>query len=189
MQHPNTPKIGYVGRFFPETWRPVAQEVAFAAAQGFNAIQFMNHPGLPNLIQALQVSPEAVGDALMEHGIDATLEINCRMTETGANVDGRTPLQQLEGLLPFIETIGCRHVHFHLFSAHDLSEEIARAIETEMFDQFATAVEWAQEEGFQMAFEHNTPRNPLFCSSTRCAEFLAAIPGLGFVWDFNHTPQ
>ena len=38
-----------------------------------------------------------------------------------------------------------------------------------------------------MAFEHNTPRNPLFCSPARCAEFLEAIPGLGLVWDFNHT--
>ncbi len=181
------PKMGYVGRFFPETWRPVSQEVAFAAAHGFDAIQFMNHPGLPSITKAVRIPLEEVRDELAAHNITATLEVNCRMRETGANLNGRTPLQQLEALLPFIVTLPCRHVHFHLFSAYELEETVARGIEEAMVEQFATAVYWGQEEGFDMAFEHNTPRNPLFRSPARCAALLEAVPGLGLVWDFNHT--
>jgi len=52
----------------------------------------------------------------------------------------------------------------------------------------ATAgVAHANAHGFRFGFEHNEPRGGLYATPERCAALLDAVPGLGFVWDTNHT--
>ena len=41
--------------------------------------------------------------------------------------------------------------------------------------------------GFRCGIEHNEPEIPHFPSPERCAAALIATPGLGLVWDLNHT--
>lgn len=45
----------------------------------------------------------------------------------------------------------------------------------------------ATAHGFRFGFEHNEPRICLCATPERCAAILDAVPGLGFVWDMNHT--
>jgi sugar phosphate isomerase/epimerase len=71
-----------------------------------------------------------------------------------------------------------------------MKEEPIRRLEEIHLSQFTQAVALAQEHGFRFGFEHNEPGLMLFSSPQSCQALLEAVPGLHFVWDFNHTtPQ
>jgi L-ribulose-5-phosphate 3-epimerase len=183
-------RIGYVDRSFPDSWRPALEEVAFAHANGFQALQYMVHPVVLTRPQQSDVPFERLHDALAEAGVMPTLEINCRVTETGKGADGRTPLQLLESYLPFITTMACGHVHLHVTAATPFDAPTLARVEEGLIRQLAEAVAVAATHNFPFAFEHNAhgEKNGLiFANPARCADALAAVPGLGFVWDFNHT--
>lgn len=183
-------RIGYVDRSFPDSWRPALDEVAFATAHGFGALQYMVHPNVPGRPQQADTPLAELHAALAEADIMPTLEINCRVTESGQVADGRTPLELLDSFLPFITTVGCGHVHLHATAATPFDASTLAKVEDGLIRQLAQGVIWAREHGFPFAFEHNAygERNGLiFARPERCAEVLATVPGLGFVWDFNHT--
>src|SRR5687768_13913149 len=100
-------RIGYVDRSFPDNWRPALEEVAFATAHRFEALQYMVHPNVPGRPQLSDTPLDELHDTLAEANIMPTLEINCRVTEIGRLADGRTPLELLDSFLPFITTVGC----------------------------------------------------------------------------------
>ncbi len=182
--------IGYVDRAFPDHYRPALAEVAFAAAHSFGALQYMVHPNVPGRPQQPDVPLNDLRDALAAAAIIPTLELNCRVTDSGHLPDGQTPIALLESFLPFIRTLGCPHVHLHATAAAPFDTPTQTHVENTLIEQFALGVERAKTDGFTFAFEHNAPgdhNGRLFASPTRCADALAAVPGLGFVWDWNHT--
>lgn len=183
-------QIGYVDRSFPDHYRPALEEVDFAAAHGFGALQYMVHPNVDGRPQQADVPLASLRDALAAARITPTLELNCRVTDSGQLPNGSTPMDLMDTFLPFIAAIGCRHVHLHATAAAPFDPRTQTYVEATLMEQFAHGVEWAKPHGFTFAFEHNASGEKnglLFARPQRCADALAAVPGLGFVWDWNHT--
>ncbi len=180
-------QIGTNARLFPINWRPALDEIAFASAAGFRSIQF--HGREEGLGEAhLGGRPEAVGDALRRAGLTPVMEIVVRLRPDGRTAGGSTPLDMLRANLPAIRALGCERVHWHLAPAERMSAGELRALEEAAVPQLREAVEIADAGGFRFGLEHNEPDIPLFATPESCAEALARVPGLGFVWDVNHTP-
>lgn len=179
-------EIGFNGRFFPANWRPALQEIAFAAAHGFRAIQF---PGKETgLAEAdLGATYAHVRAALDEGQITAVMEMVVRVNVSGRTASDHTPLDVLKANLPAIENLACRCVHWHFVPIEPIEQEANAALERLLLPQLAEGVTLSQQHGFKFGFEHNEPELMLFGTPESCAEALAAVPGLHFVWDFNHT--
>lgn len=178
--------IGLNGRFFASNWRPALDEIAFAQAHGFQAIQFRGKEeglGAEHLGAALGV----VSAALRRAGLVPVMEIVTPVNEQGVSSPGHTPLDTLRANLPAIDTLGCRCVHWHPVPTRDTSPAAISAIEQAMLDPLASGADLGIRHGFRFGLEHNSPDLRLFGSPQACAAALAAIPALGFVWDFNHT--
>lgn len=180
-------RLGMNARLFPINWRPAAQEVAFAQSAGFTSLQLHGREGGLGAEQ-LGGPPEALGEALGEAGVTPVMEIVVRVDRHGRTAAGSTPLQLLEANLPAIAAIGIERVHWHLAPAEAMGAPQLRAIERAVVPQLASAVALAEAGGFRFGLEHNEPDIPLFATAEACAEALDAVPGLGFVWDLNHTP-
>ncbi|MEN9935271.1 MAG: hypothetical protein RLZZ387_1850 [Chloroflexota bacterium] len=179
--------IGTNARLFPSNWRPARQEVEFARVAGFRCVQFHGREhGVDE--SHLGEAPELVGEALSEAGITPVMEIVVRVHANGLTQEGSTPLDMLRANLPAIRGLGCERVHWHLAPAERMEASQLRAVETDVVPQLAAAVEIAARAGFQFGLEHNEPDIPLFATPEACAAALDATPGLGFVWDLNHTP-
>jgi len=178
--------IGMNVRQFPGNWRPASEEIAFARAAGFRALQFQGQePGLTP--ERLGESFAAVADALAGAGIEAVMEIIVRVDAAGRTASGLTPLDLLERNLPAIIALPCTRVHWHLVPLAPEDDATLRALERSLVPQFAAAVAHGERHGFRFGFEHNEPRIGLCATPERCAALLDAVPGLGFVWDMNHT--
>lgn len=177
--------IGFNVRLFPNLWRPAREDIAFAGAHGFGSMQF---PTLNRGLNAKMLGDpiEVVAEALHQANIVAVMEIVVRLEETGLTSAGLTPLNVLEANLPAITTFPCACVHWHLVSAKTDSVFV-RSLETQLIPQFVAAVELAQKHNVRFGFEHNAPGPNLFSDPERCLQLLEAVPGLGFVWDLNHT--
>jgi sugar phosphate isomerase/epimerase len=93
----------------------------------------------------------------------------------------------LQANLPAITALGCRCVHWHLVPITEASEEVWEALEQALVPQLAAGVALGAAHGCRFGIEHNEPAIPLFHTPERCTAALAAVPGLGFVWDLNHT--
>jgi L-ribulose-5-phosphate 3-epimerase len=115
------------------------------------------------------------------------MEIVVRINAAGRAQNGQTPLEVLRANLPAITALSCRYVHWHLALSEWPGEPAVRRLEEALAPQFATAVTVAQEQGFTFGLEHNEPDLALFGNPASCRAILAATPGLGFVWDLNHT--
>lgn len=178
---------GMNARLFPNNWRPAIEEVAFAAASGFDYIQF---PGPEQGLDAerLGAAPEVVGSALRAVGVGAVMEMLVRIRPDGCTADGRTPVDALRANLPAIAALGIERVHWHPVRAVKFDAATARGVEAKLHAPLARALELATGHGLRFGFEHNIPGPGLFASLESCAAALEAIPGLGFVWDVNHTP-
>ncbi|MEO5950853.1 MAG: TIM barrel protein [Chloroflexia bacterium] len=182
--------IGYTGRFFPGNWRPAREEIAFAHANNFRAIQFRGkEEGLGELHLGDPVS--VVAGALRASSVAAVLEIMGPLTFDGRTESGMSPLDLLIANLPAIHALPCPYVHLHLHMTHHPVDQTDReriyALEDSIIPQFVAAVGLAKQHNFAFGFEHNDPDSILFANPARCLRALNQVPGLRFVWDFNHT--
>ncbi len=178
-----TSLIGMNGRFFPDNWRPAAEEIRFAHTAGFAALQFGGkEEGLTH--EHLGASFTETGRALKAADLTATMELLIKLQGDGRTRSGRTPLEVLTANLPAIRNLPCRHVHLHLVLEPPPNES---QLEYALLQTFRDAVKLARQHGFAFAFEHNEPALNFFSTPQSCAATLNAVPELGFVWDFNHT--
>jgi sugar phosphate isomerase/epimerase len=178
--------IGMNARLFPNNWRPALEEIAFARDNGFRAIQF---PGPPDGLGRMRLGDDldTIAGALRDAGVTAVMEMVVHVYDNGLTEDGRTPLDILKANLPAITTLPCPYVHWHLVSLGTLEAEPIRRLETGYRPQFIEAVEIARNYNFKFGLEHNEPELMLFSNPESCQEILMLVPGLHFVWDFNHT--
>ncbi len=173
------------GRFFPGNWRPARQEIAFAQAAGFHAMQFAVRD---EALRATKLGDPfaVVAELLAEAKLTAVMEILVRIDETGHTDAGLTPLAILEASLPAITTLPCPRVHWHLAASRPLATTAAE-LEELLYPQLNAGVALARQHGFQLGLEHNEPDLLIFGTPAQCAAALDAAPGLHFVWDLNHT--
>jgi sugar phosphate isomerase/epimerase len=112
-----------------------------------------------------------------------------RVRADGRTPGGSSPIDVLRANLPAIRALPCERVHWHLAPAELMSPTELRAVEAGAIPLQVEAVDLAAAHGFRFGLEHNEPDIPLFAAPERVAEALAAVPGLGLVWDLNHTPD
>jgi sugar phosphate isomerase/epimerase len=163
----------FFGRFTGGNWRPPAEELAFAATAGFDTVQIRSdRPG--EIEDELGVDPETLGALFDDGGLEPVLEMLVRH-------DGEpgTIARALQANLTAIESIGFLRVHVHPVGPSEAAPFLAA--------DFAEALAVAQEAGLIFAFEHNAPGHRLLVEPDHVEALLEAVPGLGFVWDVNHT--
>jgi sugar phosphate isomerase/epimerase len=132
-------------------------------------------------------SLETVSKALKTADLTAVMEINIHLYDNGLTAEGQTPLDILQANVPAISALPCPLVHWHLVSLGSIEEDVIGRLENSLLPQFRAAVVLARKFGFQFGFEHNEPALMLFADPESCLETLRHVPGLGFVWDFNHV--
>jgi L-ribulose-5-phosphate 3-epimerase len=178
--------IGLNYRDFPGNWRAAREEIAFARAHSFGGIQFHGREaGLSE--DDIGGTFAEVGAALRAAALAPTMEIMARVDTDGRTGAGQTPLDLLRANLPAILALGCACVHWHLVPIGEANPTAWSALERALVPQLVTEAELGAAHGFRCGIEHNEPAVPLFPTPERCAAALAAVPGLGFVWDCNHT--
>ncbi len=167
-----------LGRFFPGNWRPPADEIRFAAASGFGALQIRSdRPG--ELDADLRADPSEVGRVFAEAGVEPVVEMLLRLNEFPSIADA------LRSNLRVLAELGARRVHIHpVPGARDVD---VPELERRLPDLFAAAVSMAHDEGLILGVEHNARAHRLLIEPEACATLLAAVPGLSFVWDLNHA--
>ena len=177
--------IGMNARLFPQNWRPVREEITFAHQHGFQAIQ------LPGPEQGLDA--ERLGNALadvacwlQEAGLQAVMEMAVTVDVRGRTAHNCTPLDVLRANLPAITTLNINPVHWHLVLPRTTSPAEIAEFEINIRETLAEGVAIAQQHDFQFGLEHNGTDIPPFNRPESCRQVIAAVPGLGFVWDFNH---
>lgn len=181
-------KIGFNARLFPSDWRPATQEIEFAAANGFHALQLFIISGNPLNRDYLGADFALVRSLCAEKGINLTVESQSRIDDQGLTAQGLTPLGELQGLVPAIVALGVPHVHWHIvmtMTHHD--EATVFALEDHLVPQLAQAVALGQQYGFAFSLEHNAQPYHIFPNAKRIKRVLEQVEGLGVVWDFNHT--
>src|SRR4051794_35300178 len=178
--------VGLNYRDFPSNWRPAREEIAFARAQGFVSMQF--HGREHGLTDEQLGDPAAVvGTLLREAGVVPVLEIIVRVDRAGRTTGGLAPIEVLRANLPAIGGLGCTCVHWHLVPDVEAEDAVWEELERAVVPQLAEGGALGETHGFRFGIEHNEPAIRLFPTPERCAAALDAVPGLGFVWDFNHT--
>lgn len=178
--------IGLNYRDFPSNWRPAREEIAFARAQRFASMQFH---GRETGLTSAQLGDTAtiVGALLREAGVVPVMEIMVRVDAAGRTAGGLTPVEVLRANLPAIDGLGCTRVHWHLVPTVEATDATWEALERAIVPQLAEGVTLGEAYGFRFGIEHNEPEIRIFPTPERCAAALVAVPGLGFVWDVNHT--
>lgn len=174
------------GRFFPANWRPARQEIAFAQAANFAALQFAVRDGHWTE-ERLGDSFGVIHESLHAAGLTAVMEIVVFVNAQGHTRQGLTPLAVLEANLPAIQGLHCYAAHWHLAPAEFMDAATVIRLERSLLPQFERAVELAHVYDFHFGLEHNEPALLLFGQPDACTEMINAVPGLHFVWDLNHT--
>ena len=186
-------RVGLNARLFPSNWRPLLEELAFAKKAGFRAIQLPGkEAGLDE--EYLAASFDVIAKALRDADIMPVMEILIRVNLNGLTESGKTPLEVLEANLPAIDALGCTYVHWHLAPEQTLRRQLGsvedkhiRQLEKSLEPQFAKALIYAKDYGFQFGLEHNEAFLKLFASAEACERILQAVVGLKLVWDINHV--
>lgn len=166
-----------LGRFFGRqtggNWRPPADELRFAAATGFDTVQIRSdRPG--ELEDELGVPAAELGELYDELGVEPVLELLVRHTgERG------TFARALRASLAAIEAAGFLRVHVHPVGPAEAAPLLA--------DDLAEALAVAADAGVVFGVEHNSPGHRLLVGPDEVERLLEAVPGLGLVWDVNHT--
>ena len=166
-----------LGRFFGRltggNWRPPEQELAFAASAGFDTVQIRSdRPG--EIDDELGIDPVALGALFDDFGLEPVLEMLVRHSgEPG------TIARALEANLPAIEEVGFLRVHVHPVGPTEAAPQLAA--------DFAEALTLAESAGLILGVEHNAPGHRLLVDAADVEALLEAVPGLGLVWDMNHT--
>lgn len=166
-----------LGRFFGRhaggNWRPPAQELAFASQAGFDTLQVQSRrPG--ELEDELGITGDELGALYDELGVEPALEMLVRH-------EGRpgTFAQALTANLDFIDAAGFLRVHIHPVGGDEAKPYLAADLRE------ALAV--AQDAGLILGVEHNAPGHRLVVGLDETERLLDDVPGLGLVWDVNHT--
>jgi L-ribulose-5-phosphate 3-epimerase len=170
-------RIGMLGRFFGRltggNWRPPADELRFAAGAGFDAVQIRSDRA-GELRDELGIEPEELGGLFRDCRLEPVLEMLVRHEgEPG------TLARALESNLPAIEAVGFRRVHIHPVGPREGAPLLA--------GDYAKALAIAEEANLLLACEHNAPGHRLLVDPAEVEALLEEVPGLGFVWDVNHT--
>ena len=186
-------RLGLNARLFPNNWRPLLAEIAFAKDAGFRAIQLAGQEAGLNEAY-LAASFNDIAKALNDADIMPVMEILIRVSLQGYTASGNRPLEILEANLPAIKALGCDYVHWHLAPDQDLRKQLNRLedrhiiqLEQSLRPQFSNALALAETHGFKFSFEHNEGFLKLFASAKSCEQMLKAVQGLGLVWDINHV--
>jgi sugar phosphate isomerase/epimerase len=175
---PESADVGMLGRFFGRlsdgNWRPPEDELRFAAGAGFDTVQIRSdRPG--ELEDELGIEPGKLGALFDDIGLEPVLEMLVRHEgEPG------TLARALRANLAAIEAIGFLRVHIHPVGPSDVAPLLQA--------DFAEALEVAEDAGLIFATEHNAPGHRLLVEPDAVESLLDAVPGLGLVWDVNHTP-
>jgi sugar phosphate isomerase/epimerase len=171
-------RIGMLGRFFPGNWRPPADEIRFAAENGFAAVQIRSdEPGA--LEEVLGADAGETGRAFAEHGVEPVVEMLLRLNDYPSVADA------VRANLAALAALGCTRVHVHPVpgsSRIDVDELHAR-----LPGLFADAMRVAEDAGLVLGVEHNSVEHRLLIDPEVVAALLDAVPGLHFVWDLNHA--
>jgi sugar phosphate isomerase/epimerase len=166
-----------LGRFFGRltggNWRPPAQELAFAAATGFDTVQIRSDRA-GELEDELGVGAAELGALFDDVGLEPVLEMLVRHD----GEPGTIP-RALRANLAAIDAIGFLRVHVHPVGPREAAPLLAAG--------FAEALAVAEDAGLVFAVEHNAPGHRLLVEPDEVEALLEAVPGLGFVWDVNHT--
>jgi len=167
-----------LGRFFGRltggNWRPPEQELRFAAAAGFDTVQIRSdRPG--EIEDELGIAPAALGELFDDIGLEPVLEML-----TFHHGERGTFGRALQANLDAIHAIGVLRVHIHPVGPLDSAPFLR--------DDLADATAIAQDHGLIFGFEHNAPGHRLMVDPAEVEATLDAVPGLGLVWDMNHTP-
>lgn len=179
-------RIGINARLFANNWRPARDEIEFARAHGFQTIQFRTpEDGLGE--RQLGDPLSTVARTLQDAGLTVAMEMVLWLDAAGHTAAGATLLDALTANLPAITTLPCQHVHWHFAPFAGLDEQAVRALAEGLRSQFVAGVALAEKHGFQLAFEHNDPGPLLLDTPDACRALLEVVPGLGLVWDVNHT--
>ena len=180
--------LGMNARLFPAFWRPALDEVAFAAANGFDVLQFPGPAGGLGEDRLGAPVPE-VAHALAEAGVEAVQEILVFVGADGTTADGETPLDALRANLDPARELGVQRAHLHIALAdRSIDDAAVRDLERSLGPMLRDAVAMAGDAGIALGMEHNQPALRLFADPHVMAGLLDAVPGLGLVWDLNHTP-
>jgi L-ribulose-5-phosphate 3-epimerase len=169
--------VGMLGRFFGRltggNWRPPEQELRFAAAGGFDTLQIRSDRA-GELEDELGIDAATLGSLFDDIGIEPVLEMLVRH-------DGQpgTLARALRANLATIDAIGVLRVHIHPVGPSDAAPLL--------HEDFAEALDVAEDAGLIFGFEHNAPGHRLLVEPGEVEALLDAVPGLGFVWDVNHT--
>lgn len=167
-----------LGRFFGRStggnWRPPAQEIAFAAGAGFDTLQIQGRRA-GELEDELGIDAAELGALFDDAGVEPALEMLVRHEgEPG------TFARALEANLAAIEAIGILRVHIHPVGGPEGLPHLV--------DDYRAALEIAESAGLVFAAEHNAPGHTLLVGPDEVERLLDAVPGLGLIWDINHTP-
>jgi sugar phosphate isomerase/epimerase len=166
-----------LGRFFGRltggNWRPPAQELAFAAATGFDTVQIRSDRA-GELEDELGVGAAELGALFDDVGLEPVLEMLVRHDEEPGTIP-----RALRANLAAIDAIGFLRVHVHPVGPREAAPLLAAG--------FAEALAVAEDAGLVFAVEHNAPGHRLLVEPDEVEALLEAVPGLGFVWDVNHT--
>ena len=166
-----------LGRFFGRltggNWRPAEQELRFAAAAGFDTLQIRSdRPG--ELEDELGIDAATLGELFDDVGLEPVLELLVRHDGERGTLAGA-----LRANLAAIDALGVLRVHVHPVGSREAAPML--------HDDFAEAVAVAEEAGLIIGCEHNAPGHRLLVEPDEVEALLDAGPGLGFVWDLNHT--
>jgi sugar phosphate isomerase/epimerase len=168
-----------LGRFFGRltggNWRPPAQELAFAAAAGFDTVQIRSDR-VGELEDELGIAAAELGARYDDLGVEPVLEMLVRHE----GVPG-TIAQAVQANLAAIDAAGFLRVHVHPVGPADAAPQLA--------EDFAEALALADDAGLILGVEHNAPGHRLLVDPTDVEALLDAVPGLWLVWDVNHTPS
>jgi sugar phosphate isomerase/epimerase len=180
-------QVGINARLFPNNWRPLREEIAFARKHGFAYLQL---PGPEQGLDAARLGGtiETVGALLRTDNVGTVMEMLILLGPEGRTAAGATPLEVLQANMPAIVGLGCERVHWHLARSGDYDAGAVQRVEAAMIAQLAAALELAKSHGFRFGLEHNKPGPGLFASVATFGSALAALPELGLVWDINHSP-
>jgi sugar phosphate isomerase/epimerase len=182
----NNLQTGFNARLFPINWRPVREEIAFGAANGFVALQF---PGKEEGLSAEHLGDDiaTVRKALDDAGIIPVMEIVTGVDEQGYTPAKKTPVELLVANLPAINGLKCGCVHFHFVPRATVQPEQLPEIEKRLVASLDVCAGLGKEWNFRFGLEHNEREIGLFATPESCERILAIVPRLALVWDVNHT--
>ena len=169
--------VGMLGRFFGRltggNWRPPENELRFAAGAGFDTLQIRSDRA-GELEDELGIDAVTLGGLFDEVGLEPVLEMLVRHDGERGTLAGA-----LRANLAAIDAIGVLRVHIHPVGPADAAPFLR--------DDFVEAVDVAESAGLILGCEHNAPGHRLLVEPGDVEALLDAVPGLGFVWDVNHT--